>query len=75
MTARALGLSPAELCRRTGIKPNQWSQFTNPDKKRRITVDAAYKLVDEFGLTLDWIYDGDPAGLPNALAQKLRKAA
>lgn len=75
MTRQALGLTAAELCRQTGIKPNQWSQFVKPTKKRRITVDAAYKLRDAFGVSLDWIYDGDPAALPHALAQKLRKAA
>lgn len=74
-TREALGLTAAELCRRTGIKPNQWSQFVNPSKKRRITLTAAYHLRDEFGLTLDWVYDGDASGLPDRLVQKIRKAA
>lgn len=75
MTREALDLTAAELCRRTGIKPNQWSQFINPAKKRRITLAAAYRLRDEFGLTLDWVYDGDPSGLPNRIIQKIKKAA
>ena len=74
-TRQALGLTAAELCRRTGIKPNQWSQFVNPSKKRRITLAATYRLRDEFGLTLDWVYDGDASGLPDRLVQKIRKAA
>jgi hypothetical protein len=73
-TQRALGVSAADLCRRTGIRPNAWSQFLNPKSKRRITLEAAYRLRDEYGLTLDWIYDGDPSGLSERLAQALRKA-
>jgi len=75
MTREALGLTAAALCRQTGIKPNQWSQFVNPDHKRRITPEAVYKLRDQFGVTFDWVYDGDPSGLPARLAQKLKKAA
>jgi transcriptional regulator with XRE-family HTH domain len=74
-TREALGVTAAELCRRTGIKPNAWSQFVNPSKKRRITLSAAYRLRDEFRISLDWIYDGDPSGLPDRIIQKLRKAA
>jgi transcriptional regulator with XRE-family HTH domain len=73
-TQRALGVSAADLCRRTGIRPNAWSQFLNPKSKRRITLEAAYRLRDEYGLTLDWIYDGDPSGLSERLVQALRKA-
>lgn len=75
-TRKALGLSAAELCRESGISPNQWSQFTDPEKyKRRITLAAAYKLKDAFGITLEWVFDGDGARLPHELALKLRKAA
>jgi hypothetical protein len=74
-TQRALGIQPAELCRRAKISQNQWSQFTDPKYKRRITILQAYKLKDAFGLTLEWIYDGDPSRLPLEVAQKLRLAA
>lgn len=69
----ALNMSHAELCRRTGLAENRWSQYESG--KRRITVDAASSLKDEFGVTLDWIYFGDRSGLPSALATKLSKAA
>lgn len=74
-TQRALTSSPAELCERLRIGANQWSQFTTAKNKRRITVDVAYKLKDEFGVSLEWIYDGDASRLPYELAQKLRRAA
>lgn len=72
ITQQALGLSAADLCRRSGIKQNAWSQFLKPEKKRPITRAAALKLKDEFRITLDWIYDGDASNLPAALAQQIR---
>lgn len=73
LTRQALGLSAAELCRQTGIKPNQWSQFINPDAKRPITRAAVFKLKDTFKVTLEWVYDADPSQLPHDLVQKIRK--
>ena len=71
MTADALGKTGADIHRETGIKANRWSQYLNPDLKRRITLDAATRLCDEYKLTLDWIYRGDPRGLPVGLLEKL----
>jgi transcriptional regulator with XRE-family HTH domain len=65
----ALGLTAAQLCREIGLAENTWSQWEigkrNPDKL------YIYKLVDTYGVTLDWIYLGNPAGLPYQLASKL----
>lgn len=72
ITREALGISAAELCRRAGIKQNAWSQFVNPKSKRTITRAAAYRLKDEFGITLDWTYDGDPSGLPVRIHAAIR---
>jgi transcriptional regulator with XRE-family HTH domain len=74
-TQKALGISPAELSRQSGIPANQWTQFTEPKYKRRITLAAAYKLKDTFGVTLEWIFDGDRTKLPYDIALKLREAA
>jgi transcriptional regulator with XRE-family HTH domain len=74
-TQQALGISPAELSERSDIPPNQWTQFTNPKYKRRITLVAAFKLKDTFGITLEWIFDGDNSRLPHEIANKLKKAA
>ena len=41
--------------------------------KRLLTLQAALKLCDTYGLTLDWIYRGDPSGLPYQLANKIRQ--
>lgn len=70
---RAKEIDAVDLCKATGIKPNAWSQFKSGE--RRITVDAATKLVKTYGVTLDWIYLDDPSGLPAQLHQKIARAA
>ena len=74
LTQDALELSGADIHRTTGIKPNRWSQYVND--KRPITLDAAGKFCDQYGVTLDWIYRADPSGLPQKLHNKIvgRKA-
>jgi transcriptional regulator with XRE-family HTH domain len=72
-TREALDLSQAELCKAIGIKANRWSQYESGE--RRITLSVAHKLCDEFGVTLDWIYRANPAGLPHALRIKIRQRA
>ena len=73
MTREALELSAAELCKTIGIKENRWSQYESGERK--ITLQVADLLCDEFGLTLDWIYRGNPAGLPHEFRLKLRRPA
>jgi hypothetical protein len=33
-----------------------------------LTIDAAHRLCDEYGVTLDWLYRGDRSRLPHHLA-------
>ena len=68
-TRLALGHSQTELCRIAGIATNTYNQYENA--KGRPELDKAILLCDAFNLTLDWIYFGDPAGLPHGLAVKL----
>ena len=65
--------SAADLCRRTGLAPNRWSQYESGE--RRITLDAANTLCDKYGVTLDWIYRGDESGLPGRLIERISVAA
>lgn len=73
LTREALDISAADLCKRIRIKANRWSQYENGE--RRITIQVANKLCDEFDLSLDWIYRANPAQLPHALRLKMRQAA
>lgn len=68
-----MGLRPVDICERTGIGRNAWSQYTDLDDKRRITVNAVYKLKDAYGLTLEYVYDGDESRLPQDIVLALRK--
>lgn len=72
-TREALGLNAAELCKRLDIKPNRWSQYESGE--RQITLEVAMAMCDEFGLTLDWIYRGNPSQLPHDLRIRMRQAA
>jgi len=73
ITRQALDLSAAELCRQIACKPNRWSQYESGERK--ITVEVANRLCDEFGLSLDWIYRANPALLPHAIRMKIRQVA
>lgn len=73
VTREALGINAAELCRQAKIAPNAWSQFESGN--RMITTRQAVKLCETYGLTLDWIYRGDPAGLPQRVFEKIRLVA
>jgi len=67
----ALEMSQADLCRAIGVKANRWSQYESGE--RQITLPIAMKLADEFGITLDWIYRSDAAGLPLELHKKINR--
>jgi transcriptional regulator with XRE-family HTH domain len=66
---QALGLSQAELCRAIGVSANRWNQYEKGERK--ITVEIAIKLQRKFGITLDWVYLGDPNMLPAILERLL----
>jgi len=65
----ALKISPAELCRLTGIAANTYSQWESA--KGRPSLDQAKLLCSNLGYTLDWIYLGDASTLPLRIAQNL----
>ena len=68
-TREAMELRPVDVCRRLRVEANTLSQWESGD--RRPNLDDMIRYCAEFRVTLDWIYLGDPSGLPLALAQKL----
>lgn len=68
-----LGPSQVEIARRIGVSPSRlgnWMRADNfPDEY------AMWRLCEEYGVTMDWIYRGRIYGLPAELADGLRAAA
>lgn len=71
-TREALGLRPMDICRATGIKPSAYSQYEAG--QNRPNVEDMIRYAETFHVTLDWIYRGDPSGLPYGLARSLLKS-
>lgn len=72
-TRRALGFdSQIDFAAAAGMSPQA---LNNYEKGRsRPALDVALVLCDRFGLTLDWIYRGDPGGLPHRIATIVTRA-
>lgn len=73
LTRQALGIKAVDICRAIEIEPNRWSQYESGS--RPITMPVAIRFCEVYGITLDWIYRGDPSGLPLRLHQKLSVSA
>lgn len=69
-TRDALGLKAVEFCRQAGIPQNTYSQYENG--KGRPSLDFALKICKTFNVTLDWIYLGNSAAVPHALATAIQ---
>ena len=70
-TREALGYSQSEFADDAEISRNTYNQW---EKKRgRPSLDKAFQLCDQHMITLDWIYLGNPRGLPSDIWNKIRK--
>lgn len=65
--AAASGYNGADIVRLSGgtIRPSRWSEYLKGE--RLITVEAAVAVIRITGATLDYIYMGNPSGLPKRL--------
>ena len=71
-TRRALGYDTQRgLTDEIGILSHQYNRFETGD--RRVSLGIALLIYDRFGVSLDWIYCGDPAGLPASLYRKIKR--
>jgi transcriptional regulator with XRE-family HTH domain len=64
-------LSQKEFAARAGILDTTYNQYERGVSQPK--VEYAYALCDTYGLTLDWIYSGDPSGMPFSLVQEINK--
>lgn len=69
-TRRALGLDQEQFGEGAGLSQPRYNQYETG--RRLLTLAAAMKLCQRYNLTLDWIYMGDPSGLPKRLADALQ---
>lgn len=60
---------PREMAQLLGV---HYQTYMNWEKGiAELKRHMAKALKDNFGVTFDWIFDGDPAGLPTALRSKI----
>ncbi|MBB4042037.1 DNA-binding XRE family transcriptional regulator [Microvirga flocculans] len=71
LTREAMGMKQADFCRLVGITPQAWNNYE--EAVNRISIDAALKVVQATGISLDWIYRGYEALLPQHIAQEIRR--
>jgi transcriptional regulator with XRE-family HTH domain len=65
------GLSATDFARENGMGRAMWHNIETGFS--RIGIDAAMKLCDTYHITLDWIYRGHDAMLPDGLAKRLQE--
>lgn len=63
----------SEFARGAGLAQNAYSQFETG--ARLLTITAAVKLCNRYGLSLDYLYRDDPASMPLSIMAKLQPGA
>lgn len=70
-TRMALGIDDQqEFGEAAGLEQSLYNRFETG--KRLLTLQAAMKLCARYSITLDWLYRGDPSGLPYKLWNDIR---
>jgi transcriptional regulator with XRE-family HTH domain len=62
LSRMAIGGSQADFGKSAGMSQPRYSAYENG--LRLLTLKAAMMLCERYDLTLDWLYRGDPSGLP-----------
>lgn len=70
LTREALRLTQREFASRAGIATNTYGQYETG--ARLISPKRAIELCEQYGLSLDWIYRGEPGELPYKLAAAIK---
>ena len=69
LTREALGLRPIQVCRDLGFSANTYSQWESGD--RRPNLEDMILFSNRYGVSLDWIYRGEPGALPWDIASTI----
>jgi len=70
LTREAMRLGQREFAARVNMAPNTYNQYEQG--ARLIPPGRATQLCDQYQLSLDWIYRGDPGNLPYKLAAAIK---
>ena len=70
-TRQALGVNQRHFARRANLRPNRYNQYESG--ARALTIDAALKICNEYGVSLDWLYRRDRSMLPHRLAIEIAR--
>jgi transcriptional regulator with XRE-family HTH domain len=65
----AVGVDQQDFAEAAGISQPRYNPYETG--KRLLTLPAAMMLCERYSLSLDWLYRGDPSGLPNRLLSKI----
>lgn len=74
LSRAALGYSDrqqSDFAAESDFEQSHYNKFESG--ARRLTLDAAMKLCNRWSLTLDWLFRGDPSGLPYKLANDIKE--
>lgn len=73
LTRHAFGLDQQAFAARANLKASTYNQYERGVNYPQLA--AALALKDAFGLSLDWIYDGDPSALSYRLHEAIVAAS
>ena len=65
------GFEAKGYCRLRERCPKHHTGIYSGEEGRSLSKEAALTLKDATGVTLDWLFDGDPRGLPPYLSKRL----
>lgn len=65
----ALQLRPIDVVRALGLQKNQYSQWESG--RHPPNIQDMIRFSERYGVPLDWIYRGDPRGLPFEIADEV----
>lgn len=71
LTREALGLTQVQICRMTGISTQTWNNAETGDNM--LGLQSGLLLCRATGVTLEWIYRGRRANLPQAIAEEIAR--
>lgn len=72
-TRKAIAKTAKALAAEVGMSPGRWSHWETEKHQPDLVAMLALKL--KYGVSLDWIFAGDPSGLRYELAQRIVSVA